>query len=129
MTSGTKWQEFSRSGFVIAHRLNQQETWRTSSGDEMTGRAGDWKLHEPGRPEDCWTIVDSEFRRTYRLIREDTYERTGVVEARPAEVEESVQTEEGAVIARPGDWIVRRDTGFQWVIPGHKFTVNYKPTN
>ncbi|MDQ2636219.1 MAG: hypothetical protein M3Y83_04995, partial [Actinomycetota bacterium] len=48
-----------------------------------------------------------------------------IVQARPAEGDETVDTLEGPARAADGDWVVQGERGEQWVVPGEEFTRRY----
>lgn len=131
------WQRFRRCGQVRARRLAEDLAWRTQGGDLLRGRAGDWALrthspdstHLPVRhaADGDWTITDDEFRATYAWVHGDVYERTGTVEARRGVAGEVIETLEGDVVVRSGDWVVRRpETAAIWVVPGEGFAERYR---
>lgn len=126
MTEAAGWCLYSRSGQVIAVRLTGDIEWTTENNDHLHGRAGDWKLHQPADPAGVWTVANGEFRVTYRHVAGDIYERVGTVEARPARAGEVIKSAEGDVRAHEGDWLVRRESGYCWVVPREKFRATYE---
>jgi hypothetical protein len=117
------WGGYRRIGRVRARRLTASLSWRSAGGDPLTGTAGDWLVEDDsggGR-----TVTDASFRATHRLVDGDTWERTGTVRARPAVPGEVVATQEGAVTAGTSAWVVRDDTGYQWVVGDEHFRAGY----
>lgn len=92
----------------------------------MHGQAGHWKLWEPGRPRRVWTITDRDFRATYEPIEDGLFRSVGRVLARPASVDELVESPEGTRVAQAGDWVVTRE-GHRWVVSRVEFQRRYRP--
>ena len=120
---GERWAPFRRTGQVRATRLAEPWSWQVESGDTMQAAAGDWQILEG---QDSWSIIDEAFRRTYRHVEGDTYEREGVVWARPAVAGERVVTKEGDVVPPAGASVVRDGEGLQWVVPARRMATSYE---
>lgn len=119
---------FKRNGKARAVRLDAPRTWTSNKGDRLQAQAGDWwVMTGEGRSLDERSVDPESFARTYELIGGSTYERKGEVEARQVLEEETVETREGAAIARFRDWIVTDDAGASWPVPGHAFGNLYEP--
>lgn len=122
--SEESWTWFRRIGTVCGERLDDGWEWLTASGSRMNAGAGDWRLWDPRRPEDSWSITEAALESSYRRVETGVFERTGLAEARPATDGEVVQSTEGPGRARAGDWVVRL-RGAVWVVPGDSFPDRY----
>lgn len=89
-TDWQPWQRFERSGEVTAARLDREITWTTDDGQPLTGKAGDWLLTGPDGRQ--WTIGDAQLHETYRHVAGEVWRRHGLVWARPAIPQETIQT-------------------------------------
>jgi uncharacterized cupin superfamily protein len=116
------WQRFERRGHVRASRLTGRLAWTTAHGDSLAGEPGDWQVSDGQR---TWTVKDDVFRRTYERAGEG-FRRRGTVLARPGSSGEIVQTLEGQVVVRAGDWVVRGEHGDEWAVPADHFAAAYK---
>lgn len=94
-------------------------------------RAGDAILTGPSGER--WPVSRARFDATYELANSaagpDWYcKRPLVVDARQAMVEERVHLRrgEGALQARPGDWVVTAPDGGQWVVEQDIFAQTYR---
>ena len=116
---------FRRRGEVRARLLEQPWTWQTESGAQMTAVAGDWLVTDPetGRQ---WSADPAAFDASHEPLGGDRYRRTGIVQARPAQLGEQVRTLEGPAVAAPGDWLVEGDLHERWLVPGPRFTFAYE---
>jgi hypothetical protein len=117
-------RRFRRIGEVTATHLQAAVEWRTTTGEVLRGRAGDWWVEGPdgvGR-----TVTGAEFQATYEPLGGDRYRRTGVVTARRVESEELVDTLEGPARAFPGMWIVTGPNGNSWPVPDEVFRQGYR---
>jgi hypothetical protein len=115
-------ERYRRRGVVTAVRQEAPWTWTTGSGDVLSAEAGDWRLEADGH---TWSVRDDAFRATYRHLEGDLWERVGVVTAREVTMPERVETLEGPVSARPGDWVVEDDERRRWVVPAEQFPHGY----
>lgn len=127
MTAVGPWRWFRRVGTVHGEVLSAAWEWSTDSGCTMRAVPGDWRLWDPRRPEDRWSITEAALRSSYRHVDTGVFERSGWAEARPALDGEAVDSTEGPGVARAGDWVVRLD-GAMWVVPGDQFHERYRPT-
>lgn len=123
--TGPGWRRFQRAGTVTAHRLESDWTWQTSNGATLHGRRGDWLVEDASGG--VRTVTDGRFRETHRHLGEDRWQRTAVLEARPARPGESAVSLEGTSTAVAGDWIVRDAPDNAWVVPGDHFIESYSP--
>jgi hypothetical protein len=117
------WRSFERTGRVSAVRLVRPRVWRTSGGDAMRARAGDWVLSDGGS---TWTVRDGAFRRDYRPFGRD-FERHGTVRARPAVPGERVRSDEGTSRARAGQMVVEGRGGELWCVDADHFRRTSRP--
>ncbi|BBZ52738.1 hypothetical protein H7H82_03115 [Mycobacterium heidelbergense] len=124
------WQTFTRVGSVAAEQRSTAWTWTSDSGHTMHAAAGDWTVHEDGK---MWSVRDDIFRDTYEPDGEGQWRRKGLVQARPAQPGETINTLEGPTTAAEGDWVVRGANAEQWPVPGDEFVQRYTefhpPTN
>ncbi len=120
-------RRFRRLGSVQARRLTESLAWQTEAGDELRGEAGDWLV--TGDDDGQWTVRDPEFRASYELAGDGSWQRTGTVLAWPAPAGEVVTTLEGPATAQAGDWIVQGAGGERWPVPAARFSRSYAPTD
>jgi hypothetical protein len=123
--SDAGWQQFRRTGTVVAEQRSEPWEWATRSGETVKARAGDWVVRESGGGEP-WSVRDDIFRSRYEHVEADTWRRHGVVAARPARSGEVVDTLEGQVTAADGDWVVRGEQGEEWPVPADEFARRYE---
>ncbi|WAJ44631.1 hypothetical protein OK015_26585 [Mycobacterium sp. Aquia_216] len=116
------WQSFTRVGTVTAEQRSAPWTWTSDSGHTMRGDAGDWAIHEDGK---VWSVRDDIFQDTYEPVGDGLWQRKGLVQARPANPGETINTLEGPTNAAEGDWVVRGASGEQWPVPGAEFARRY----
>ena len=116
---------FRRRGEVRARLLAKPWSWRTESGAQMTAASGDWLVTDPetGRQ---WSADPAAFDASHEALGGDRYRRTGIVQARPAQLGERVRTLEGPSVAAVGDWLVEGDLHERWLVPGPRFTAAYE---
>lgn len=88
----------------------------------MRANAGDWAVHEDGK---IWSVRDDIFRDTYEPAGDGKWQRSGCVQARPAQAGETIDTLEGPATAADGDWVVRGEAGEQWPVPADEFARRY----
>ena len=122
--SDAGWQQFRRTGTVIAEQRSDPWQWVTRSGETVQAAGGDWIVRENDGVE-TWSVRDDIFRSRYEHIGGDTWRRHGVVMARPARGGEVVDTLEGRVTAAEGDWVVRGEQGEEWPVPADEFARRY----
>lgn len=119
------WQQFERVGTVTARRLAETHVWRAPTGEELTGRPGDWLVtDERGRRR---TVTEASFHLTHVHLEGDRWQRTAVVEARPARPGEVVHTQEGSTTAGEDGWVVRDADRNSWIVPEDQFRAGYRP--
>lgn len=118
------WQQFRRTGTVVAHRHTAPWSWTSASGQTMHADAGDWEVS--GEGGDTWSVRDDIFRLTYQPVDGEHWRRDGVVQARPAHTGEVIDTLEGPLTAQAGDWVVRGPAGEQWPVRPEAFGRQYE---
>jgi len=123
--SDAGWQQFRRTGTVIAEQRSEPWEWVTRSGETVRAAAGDWIVREDDNTE-TWSVRDDIFRSRYEHIGGDSWRRHGVVMARPARGGEVVDTLEGQVTAAEDDWVVRGEQGEEWPVPADEFARRYE---
>ncbi|OBI88436.1 hypothetical protein [Mycobacterium asiaticum] len=116
------WRTFTRVGTVAATQRDAPWSWKSESGHTMHADAGDWEVQSDGK---TWSVRDDIFHATYEPAGDGLWRRKGVVQARPAQPGETVNTLEGPTVAADGDWVVRGAEGEQWPVPGHEFKQRY----
>jgi hypothetical protein len=119
------WQQFRRTGIVVAEQRSEPWEWSTRSGETVKAQAGDWVVRESDGGE-SWSVRDDIFRSRYDHVDGDTWRRHGVVAARPARSGEVIETLEGRVTAVEGDWVVRGEQGEEWPVPADEFARRYE---
>ncbi len=119
-----QWQRYRRIGEVTAVRHQEPWTWFTVDGDEMRGESGDWQVTDEAGTR---SIKPHIFAATHEHVGGDRYRRTGEVEARPAVQGEVVQSPEGTATARKGQYVMKGDTGEQWLVPASHVGRGYEP--
>jgi hypothetical protein len=118
------WQQFRRTGTVEAEQRDQPWSWTSASGRPMHAGDGDWSVRGPSG--DSWSVRDDIFRATHQHIDGNVWRRCGLVKARQARGDEVIETLEGPVPARAGDWIVQGPQGEQWPVRPEIFTKQYE---
>ncbi len=120
---------FQRRGFVTATTLKEAQSWTTTNGDRMQGRAGDWLVETENGP--VRTVAAAEFNKLYEPIpgSPNTYRRIGNVTAQQVDRRTIIHTLEGLAIALPTDWVVTDATGNSWPVPHEGFLRTYSPTS
>lgn len=124
VSNDSAWQQFRRTGTVVAEQRSEPWAWTTRSGDTVEAHAGDWLVRE-NDGEDAWSVRDDIFRARYDHIDGGRWRRHGVVAARPARAGEVVETLEGSVTAAEGDWVVQGEQGEEWPVPADEFARRY----
>lgn len=125
VNNDAQWQNFRRTGTVIAEQKSEPWTWSTRSGETMQAGVGDWAVKESDAG-DPWSVRDDIFRSRYDHVDGDRWRRHGVVMARPARGGEVIDTLEGAVTTAEGDWVVRGEQGEHWPVPADEFARRYE---
>lgn len=118
------WEQFRRSGTVVAERRDEPFTWTTASGETMHAEAGDWAVE--GADGRIHSVADDIFRATHTQDSDGRWSRTGIVEARPSRLGEVVTTLEGPAKTVDGDWVVRGAEGEMWPVPAAEFASRYE---
>ena len=83
------WGRYHRVGPVTARRHRLRWTWTGPSGERRRASAREWEVCADGR---CWPVANDVFRRSFRNIGDDQWERTSIVLARRAVDGETVDT-------------------------------------
>lgn len=109
---------------VRAELLNQAWNWRTSHGERMSAKAGDYRLTDPASGRQ-WSITAAGLRTGYRSIGGGRFESRGEVTARRAAVPTPVATIEGPETAQIDDWIITDSDGRSWVVNDTWFRERY----
>lgn len=121
----TQWRTLQRRGEVTARRRDVPWDWTTAHGETLRGEAGDWEVvDETGATH---SVAAGIFEATHREVGANRFERTGTVQARPAQTGELVETLEGTTTARDGQWVVRGEHGEEWLISGARLRSGYRP--
>lgn len=122
--SRPQWQIFRRTGTVVAEQHAEPWSWTAASGQTMHAGAGDWAVRNANG--ETWSVRDDIFRSTHTQLDGTRWRRFAVVEARQARDEEIIDTLEGPLTARTGDWIVRGSAGEQWPVRPEIFRQQYE---
>ncbi|MGV1089011.1 MAG: hypothetical protein ACOYBX_13600, partial [Mycobacterium sp.] len=122
--SRPEWQQFRRTGTVVAQRHTEPWLWMSASGQTMNADGGDWEVRGTGN--ETWSVRDDIFRSTHEQLDGTHWRRTGIVEARKAHAGEVIDTLEGPLTAQSGDWIVRGSAGEQWPVRPEIFRQQYE---
>lgn len=122
--SQPRWLPYRRVGEVVAHRRWRPWTWRTSSGETMRAKAGDWDVGDPATGS-TWSVRNDIFRTSYQRSGGRRWHAYGVVLARAAKPGEVIETLEGRETAGDGDFVVMGDKGEQWIVTAAKFAKRY----
>lgn len=122
--SRPQWQQFRRTGTVVAQRHAEPWSWTSASGQTLHAGGGDWEVR--GACDEAWSVRDDIFRSTHEHIDGMRWRRTGLVTARMTRDREIVDTLEGPVSAGAGDWVVRGSAGEQWPVRPETFARHYE---
>jgi hypothetical protein len=117
-------ESFERIGIVIARRLTAPLLWTLSTGDEMRGNAGDWRVVDS--TGSIRTVTDPEFRSSHEPLGNGRWRRTGTFKAWQVAEAAVVRTKEGNATARPGDWVVEGSGGERWPVTDEQFQASYR---
>ena len=112
---------------VLALRLDlelqcfQYEKW----GGKQQARRGDWVVDKDG---DVYTVTDSNFSRTYRLVRPGLYRKDAPVWACLAPSDGVVPSEEGSTAYQEGDYVVFHlpEDDLGWAMRAEEFLRTYE---
>lgn len=116
--------EFRRIGQVRAKRLTGRWTWKRTSGDELSGVAGDW--HVIDEIGDERTVRDPEFQASHELLGGHRWRRIGTVRAWQVDETVVLRTMEGRAVAERADWIVQGRRGERWPVTDEQFSRGYE---
>jgi len=116
--------DFLRIGEVRAERLTGGHAWRHTSGGELSGAAGDWRVIDAAGDER--TVRDQEFHATHQPLDGDRWRRSGKVRAWKVSETTAVRTIEGRIEAQPGDWIVQGPRTVRWPVTAEQFARGYR---
>lgn len=110
---------------VTARRLDEPSTWRTLAGSVMQSEIGDWHVTERFS---SWTVKAQVFEATYVHLPDGRYRKTSLVHAARMTETAIITTLEGTSLVKPGNWIVRNETGESWPMTDDDFTRFYELT-
>lgn len=116
---------FLPTAVVTAHPLDEPLTWAGPHGSRLSAAAGDWLLRDAAGA--TWTVAPDTFARTYRRLSDGRYARHEPVRAARLTGPVEVETREGRVTARAGDWLLRDAAGAVWPVPDGQFRERYRP--
>jgi hypothetical protein len=117
------WGRYHRVGTVTARRHRLRWTWTGPSGERRRASAREWEVCADGQ---CWPVADDVFRRSFRNIADDQWERTSIVLARRAGDGETIDTPDGVVTTQDGDWVVQGESGEYWRVTDEEFSHRYR---
>lgn len=109
---------------VVARQLTRPESLELEAGDRLSGNAGDWVVEGPTGSR---VVAEHVFGQTYRPDGDGAYRPTGSVMAIQISAEAEIETLEGWVSARAGDWLVQNPSGECWPVSAEHFVVSYAP--
>ncbi|MFT4219918.1 MAG: hypothetical protein QM611_05315 [Microbacterium sp.] len=115
---------YDRTGTAWAWLLTEPREWQTDTGDTLRGEAGDWWVVTPDGS--ARTVAASEFPQLYEQVDAQLHRRHGSVSARRLDAPQVVESLEGSVNARAGDWLVTDDRGNSWPVPDAQFRASYR---
>lgn len=118
-----RWVRVQRIGEVTATLSDADWTWRTPSGEQLRGRAGDWRVS--GADGIVWSVTPTIFAETYAPAEGNRWRRTGEASARPAVEGEVIESLEGPETAHLGEWVIRGAAGELWVTSAEHFAQSY----
>ena len=119
------WQQFRRTGTVVAEQRDAAWTWTTRSGDTMAAGPGDWAVREPDGDR-WWSVRDDMFRAGHEHVEGSLWRRTGFVRARQTHDSVVIDTLEGRALAAAGDWVVQSADGHSWPVGPDEFARRYQ---
>ncbi|MGH3158823.1 MAG: hypothetical protein ACRDNF_19945 [Streptosporangiaceae bacterium] len=116
--------EFHRVGTVRARRLRSSRRWNRRTGDELSGKIGDWSVRDESGDER--TVRDAEFRASHEPLGGERWLRTGTYHAWQVSELVVLRTIEGRATAHPGDWVVEGRGGERWPVCDEQFQRTYR---
>jgi hypothetical protein len=119
------WIRVQRVGEVRATPGEENWQWSTTSGEQLRGKAGDWRVTGP--EGNSWSVTPEIFAQTYTHIEGDRWRRTGEAVARVAVEGEVIESLEGPQTAHRGEWVIKGTAGELWVISAENFAQTYAP--
>jgi len=117
-------ESFERDGEVHARRLTAPLRWTLSSGEQMLGNAGDWRVVDSAGA--MRTVTDFEFRSSHKPLDAGRWRRSGTFKAWRVNESVVIRTKEGRATARPGDWVVEGSGGERWPVSHDQFQSSYR---
>jgi hypothetical protein len=110
---------------IAAVQLNLETEGFTYNkwGGVQTCKAQDWLVNNDG---EAYTIDNESFRATYQEVSPGVYFKTGIVTAKVAEEDGSVDTKEGKTTYKAGDYIVYNSEDDAYAISAEKFNSLYE---
>jgi hypothetical protein len=116
---------YERVGVVQASKLSTPLAWTTHAGEQMQGRAGDWRVVDDAG--NVRTVTDPDFQSSHEPAGAGRWRRVGRFRAWRVREDVVVRTKEGKAAARAGDWIVEAPTGDRWPVRNRQFELTYRP--
>jgi hypothetical protein len=107
---------------VEAWRLTKGTHWYNQNGSSATAEAGDWLCND-GRA--IWSVKASIFADTYEEVGDCLYKKRLPVRAVQLYQDAVVETLEGDMVAKAGDWLVANGSGECWPVQGWIFAERY----
>lgn len=123
------WWVLQRLGQVrVVRVVEEAEQWRDDGGNLLRAEPGDYMIVD--HPSGCSqrTVKPDRFRATHRKRAgaDAIYDRIGRVRARIAAVGERVDSREGPQTAGPGQWVLRDDSGAEWIVAADRLVNHYR---
>jgi len=113
-----------RSRIVVrATCAEQDSTWTTRRGDQLSSATGDWWVTDG---EERWSVEADVFTATYENVGGDRYRKVATVTAVQLDRTVSITTLEGTATGLAGDWLVCNPSGETWPVTGEVFTRRYE---
>ena len=108
---------------VEAWRLTKGTHWYNQNGSSATAEAGDWLCND-GRA--IWSVKAAIFADTYEEVGDCLYKKRRPVRAAQLYQDAVVETLEGEMAAKAGDWLVANGSGECWPVQGWIFAERYQ---
>ena len=108
---------------VEAWCLTKGTHWYNQNGSSATAEAGDWLCND-GRA--LWSVKAGIFADTYEEVSDGLYKKRFPVRAVQLYQDAVVETLEGEMAAKAGDWLVANGSGECWPVQGWIFAERYQ---
>ena len=108
---------------VEAWRLTKGTHWYNQNGSSAVAEAGDWICND-GRA--IWSVRADVFADTYEEVGDCLYKKRLPVRAVQLYQDAVVETLEGDMVAKAGDWLVANGSGERWPVQGWIFAERYE---